>query len=133
MIDALAHAVVVLIAIYFVGLGVISLFLPSIGSRFLLGFADTLLKHYLELLVRFVAGGAFILHAPHMMFPGTFGLFGWILLVTTACLLFVPWTWHRRFARTTVPRAIRYVRLIGISSVGLGVFVLVAVVGGPAA
>jgi hypothetical protein len=82
--------------------------------------------------MRFLVGGAFVLAAPRVFFPGAFGLFGWILLTTTAGLLLVPWRWHHRFVRGAVPGVLRFLPLVGGSSIILGCLVLWAVFRGNA-
>lgn len=133
MIEYSAHVVVVLAALYFIALGTTSLLAPAFAKRFLLGFAESAAVHYTELLVRLVVGVAFLVHAPKMRFATGFGVVGWLLVVTTVALLLVPWQWHHRFARQTVPRVLRYLTLIGLCSWVLGGFVLVAVVRAAAA
>ncbi|MDQ3040357.1 MAG: hypothetical protein M3R16_11255, partial [Pseudomonadota bacterium] len=90
MTEFLAKAIVVLTGAYFIALAVASLFVPAQATRFLLGFAQTPSAHYVELLVRFVVGGAFVLNGPLMSFPGIFTAFGWVLVMTTIGLLLVP-------------------------------------------
>lgn len=46
---------------------------------------------YCELALRGLAGGAFVLQAPHMRFGSAFAVAGWGLLLTTAILAPVPW------------------------------------------
>ena len=133
MIEVLALTVVVLTGLYFVALAIASLFMPALANRFLLGFADSALKHYVELFLRLAVGAALILYAPRMLFQDVFILFGWLLLVTTACLLLVPWRWHHRFAQQAVPRATRHITLIGLASLALGGLILAAVVRGSTA
>ena len=133
MIEVLAFIVVVSAGLFFVALGCVSLLSPSHASRFLLGFADSPTKHYAELAVRFFVGGAFVTAAPGARVSGMFSLLGWLLLATTAGLLLMPWRWHHRFARRAVPEALRFLPLIGTSSVLLGGFVLWAVFHGNAA
>ena len=133
MIEVLALTVVVLTGFYFLALAAVSLFMPVLANRFLLGFADSALKHYAELFLRFAVGAALILYAPRMLLSDAFSLFGWVLLVTTACLLLIPWRWHHRFAQQAVPRATRHITLIGLASLALGGFILAAVVRGSAA
>lgn len=130
MIETLALGTVVVSGLYFCALAAASLFVPSRAIRFLLGFANSQRVHLIELLTRFVVGGAFVIHAPRMLVPGVFSLFGWVLVVTTACLLLLPWQWHHRFAQHVVPRATRYVTFIGLCSLALGLFILVAVIRG---
>lgn len=125
-----ALAIVALAGAYLLVLGAMSLLAPSRASRFLLGFAGSRTKHYAELFLRFALGAAFVLHAPRMLLSDVFNLFGWVLLVTTACLLLLPWRWHHRFARQAVSRATRHIALIGVASSALGGFILLAVVRG---
>ena len=133
MIEHFALAVVVLAALYLLALGAASLVVPARASRFLLGFAASQPVHFAELLLRLVVGAALLLSAPRMSLPDAFNFFGWVLLVTTACLLLVPWRWHRRFARYAVPHAIRYITLVGVASLALGGLILAAVSRGSAA
>lgn len=128
----LALYVTVLAGLYLLGLGVASLLAPSHASRFLLGFGSSPSFHFTELLLRLVVGVALVHIAPYMRFSAIFGAFGWVLLLTTAVMLVVPWQWHRRFAQQAVTRAIRFMALIGVVSLSLGATVLFAVVCGGA-
>lgn len=128
----MALAVVAAAGLFFVVLGGASLMAPSRAGRFLLGFAASPTRHYTELALRFLVGGALVASSPRMLFPGALNLFGWVLLVTTAGLLLVPWRWHRHFAARAVPKALRFLPLIGACSVALGGLVLLAVFGGDA-
>lgn len=109
---------------YLVALGVGLLARPRAASRFLLGFAASPRVHYLELGVRGVVGWAFIHHAPRMLAPGVFSLFGWVLLLTTGGLLLVPWEWHRRFARKAVPPVLEYSGLLALGALAAGLLLL---------
>ena len=132
MIQVLALTVVISAGLFFVTLGCVSLLAPSHASRFLLGFADSPAKHYAELALRFLVGGAFVLAAPGARVSGMFSLLGWVLVATTAGLLLLPWRWHHRFARRAVPEALRFLPLVGTSSVLLGGLVLWSVFHGNA-
>lgn len=133
MLEGLALVVVVVAALYFCALGVASLLMPDRARSFLLGFAGSPRVHYAELFIRLVVGAAFVVHAPRMFAAGAFSFSGWVVLATTACLLLLPWRWHHRFARHAVPRANRYITLIGLSSLVLGGLTLAAVIRGSAA
>jgi hypothetical protein len=133
VIEVVSIAVVVAAGLFFLSLGGACLVAPSRASRFLQGFAGSPSKHYTELAVRLLVGGAFVLTAPRLLAPDVFSVFGWILLATTAGLLLVPWRWHHRFARHTVPEALRFLPLLGVSSAVLGGLVLWAVFRGSAA
>ncbi len=120
MLHAFTFVILIIVGVYFIALGVTSLFAPAKAKIFLLGFAGSPFKHYLELALRLIVGGSILVQAPHLIYPGAFTLFGWILIVTTVCLLFVPWKWHRRFAEKAVPIAVGYLPVIGVASLALG-------------
>jgi hypothetical protein len=125
--DRLAVAVIIIAGLYLVGLAAASFVAPAMARRFLLGFAGSAFAHYLELGIRLIVGGAFVLHAPKMLFEGAFAALGWVLVITTAGLLAVPWHWHQRFARLAVPQVVRHFRLLGIAALALGGLVLLAI------
>ncbi len=125
-----AWSVVMLAGCYLLALGAVALLAPSAAARFLLGFVGSALLHYLELIVRFIVGAAFLAHAPQMMFPAVFSAVGWMLLITTGFLCLVPWRVHQRFAQRSVPQALRHLRWIGMASLMFGGAILTAVVRG---
>lgn len=127
VVTTLASALVVLAGLYLLGLAVTGLLWPQKAKAFLSSMASSARAHYFELLVRSVLGVAFILYAPHARFAGVFLLFGWVLIVTTICLLAVPWRWHHRFASWSVPQATRHMRLFALGSLAGSVFVLMSV------
>jgi uncharacterized protein YjeT (DUF2065 family) len=133
LMESILLSVVVLAAVYFLVLGLMSLAVPDRASRFLLGFAGSQAKHYAEMLIRLIVGAAFVLRAPEMRFPEAFHAAGWVVIVTTVCLLLVPWRWHRRFAQRSVPQAVRYIRWIGAASLVLGGVILWAALANGAA
>ena len=122
-----AKTILVAVAIFFLMLGFAALIRPSSARRFLLGFAKSAPKHYAELATRFVVGGAMLLVAPHSVHPAALTAFGWLLIATTAVMALVPWRVHCRFAEASVPKALRFLPLIGISSLVLGGSLLWAV------
>lgn len=133
LIEVAALAAIVLAALYLLSLGAAALVAPARASGFLLGFASSLSIHLLELSLRFVFGVALILYAPRMFLGDAFNLFGWLLLITTAGLLLMPWRWHHRFAQHAVPLFTRHIMWVGLVSLALGGCILAAVVRGSAA
>jgi hypothetical protein len=127
VLQTLALVVVLLSGLFLVTLGAATMLTPVRAAGFLLAFAATARTHFLELAIRAVAGGAFIVHSPRMPFPTVFGVFGWTLLLTTAGLAILPWRWHRAFALRAVPYATRHLALVGVGSLLLGGIVLAAV------
>jgi hypothetical protein len=132
MLDLFAAAVVLLTGLYLIALAALSLFAPARAAQFLGGFATSALTHYAELAVRLCAGAALVVYAPHMRFAEAFALAGWVLIVTTAALLVVPWRWHQRFARWAVPQALPHLRLVAAASVLFGCLVLGCMIAGAA-
>lgn len=120
MIDLLALITVLSAAMYLLALAVISFLRPQKASGFLLGFVSSAYVHYLELFIRIIVGTAFLVRAPLMMLPELFTVFGWVLIGTSACLLFIPWQWHQKFAQMAVPQALRHLKLVAVSSFLLG-------------
>ncbi len=133
MLLVVARIIVAAVAIYFLLLGAIALVRPTNARAFLLGFADTSLKHYAELAARLIVGGAMLLVARDSAYPTALAAFGWILVVSTACMALVRWRLHHRFAQSAVPRALRYLPLIGVSSLIMGGLLFWAAVAGNAA
>ncbi|GAB2668766.1 hypothetical protein [Arenimonas aestuarii] len=127
MIEAAALAVVIAVGVFLFALGAAAFLAPAHAGSFLLGFAGSPTKHYLELALRLLAGGAFVISAPVVALAGGFTLFGWLLLGTTMVLLLVPWRWHHRFAQRAVPEALRFLPFVGVSSTLMGGLILWAV------
>jgi hypothetical protein len=115
-----AKTILTAVAGFFLILGLTALIRPSSAKRFLLGFATSAPKHYLELATRFVVGGAMLLVAPHSAYSSALAAFGWLLIATTVVMTLVPWRVHYRFAAASVPKALRFLPMIGISSLVLG-------------
>ena len=132
MLHTLTLGIVLVTGAYLVTLAAVALLTPPHAVGFLLAFAGSARAHYLELALRAVAGGAFVLHAPQMRYPGASAWFGWVLLLTTVALAAMPWRWHRAFARRAVPYAGRYPALLGAASLLLGGLVLVSALTGSA-
>lgn len=128
MMSLLASILVLLTGLYLIGLAVGLFLSPARATRFLGGFASSAFTHYLELVLRLIAGGAILLCAPQMLFPNFFVIFGWILVLTTVALFAVPWQWHRRFAQWGVPYATRNLKLVAGASFVFGGFVIASVI-----
>jgi hypothetical protein len=122
-----AKAIVVLVAIFFLILGVVALFRPPIARGFLLGFANNALKHYAELLTRILFGGSLLLITRNSAYATVLSAFGWLLIITSAFMALVPWRFHHRFTQSAVPKALRFLPLIGITSLVIGALLLLII------
>lgn len=121
----LAAAVVLITGVYLLGLGLLSAVRPELVKRFLTAFASSARTHYTEQILRMVVGVALIMFAPAMYYPKLVEVFGWIIVITTAGLLLIPWQWHHRFGQWAIPLAIRHLKLFALGSLLLGVLILI--------
>jgi hypothetical protein len=127
-----ALGIVSLAGIFLLALASSALFTPSRATAFLMSFATTPGKHYLELAVRILVGIAFVVSAPHMAFESAFSVFGWLLIGTSLALGVLPWHLHQRFASHAVPRVVRHMPVVGVASLVFGAVIIGAVVHGAA-
>ncbi len=125
-----AKSIVVLAALFFLLLGVLAFIRPSRIHGFLLSFAGSALKHYAELLVRLLIGYSLLLVARESAYTGVLSGFGWLLIITTALMALIPWRVHHRFTHSAVPKALRFLPLMGLASLAIGAFLLWAMVAG---
>ena len=126
MLETTALFITGLTGVYFIALGLAALFMPETVKRFLRGFASKASYHYAEMSIRLVVGAAMIIAAPRLQYADVFVIFGWILVITSAVLIVLPWRWHLRFAERVVPPFTRYIVTIGTSCLLLGAFILLA-------
>lgn len=131
LLELLALLTVLISTVYLIGLATAAFAKPERARRFLHSFASTASIHFIELIIRIIVGTAFILYAPQMKFSGVFTVFGWVLIVTTVVLFFVPWKLHRRFAEWAVPLATKRMMLLGFGSYIAGLFILFSFFLGP--
>lgn len=120
--------IVLAAAAYLVVLGASALYRPALAERFLGGHATTRTLHLLELVLRVVAGAAFVVSAPFLALGSVVAVFGWVLVGTSLVLAITPWRLHQRFAAWSVPQALRYLPMIGMASIVGGLGLLAAVV-----
>lgn len=133
MLLVVAKVITVIVAIYFLALGAVALVRPANARGFLLGFADSAIKHYAELIARLLVGGSLLLVAEASAYSTALKAFGWILVVSTAFMALLPWRLHDRFTRSAVPKALRLLPMIGITSLVAGALLVWVIVAGTAA
>lgn len=133
MLLLLAKAILLSVVAYFLALGALAFLRPKNASNFLLGFANTPSKHCAELVVRLLAGVSLLLVAPTTAHATAMSAFGWTLVISTLAMALMPWRLHQRFAQSAVPKALRYLPLIGAASLLMGGWLLWNVVVGSTA
>ena len=122
--NRLAALIVVLAGVWLIGLAVAAVAVPERVKLFFDKFASSAFTHFLEMFVRIVVGAALVIYSPQMKLPLVFTVFGWVLLVTTVVLLFVPWKVHRRFADRSLPLVARRMVLFAVVSFFGGIIIL---------
>ena len=116
--------VVVGFGLFLIGLSALTVTMAPRAERFLRGFASSALTHYTEQGLRLAVGASIVTFAGSMRYPALFHLFGWLILVSTAALLVIPWRWHNTFATVVMPPVFRHLRVFALGAFALGAFVL---------
>lgn len=124
LVETAAFVLVLAFGIYLLTLAVLLIVAPERAKGFLLGFASSAFTHYLEISLRIIIGAALVVYAHRMMFATAFLVFGWMLIGTSAVLALIPWSWHNRFAKLSLPRILKYPALLAIFSAAMGTFVI---------
>lgn len=118
LITTCAAVVLVVFCLGLTGFAVLSFVRPAKVERFLHSFASSARAHYTEQLARLLIGGALLVRAPEMWQPSAFRALGWIIVATAVGLMLLPWRWHHRFAKRTIPMVIRHLRLYALAVLG---------------
>jgi uncharacterized membrane protein len=119
--------VVVGFSLFLIGLAALIATKPSLAERFLRSFASSARAHYTEQGLRLLVGAAVVNFASSMWYPELFQLFGWLLVITAAALLLIPWQWHHMFGTWAIPLVIRHMRAFALGASALGAFILYGV------
>ncbi|MBN8729220.1 MAG: hypothetical protein J0L64_01670 [Acidobacteria bacterium] len=124
ILHALSGIVVVGFGLFLIVLAALIITMPSRAEEFLRGFASSAVTHYTEQGLRLVVGAAVVSFAGSMRHPELFNVFGWLIIVSTAGLLLIPWQWHNRFSTLVMPPVFRHMRLFALGACALGAFIL---------
>jgi hypothetical protein len=125
--EVLSGMLVVAFGVFLVGLAALIAIRPRLAERFIRSFASSARAHYAEQALRLIAGGALVMFAPSMWYPGVFRLFGWLIVVTAVALLLLPWRWHYEYGKWAIPLVIRHMKLFALGAVALGLLVFYGV------
>jgi hypothetical protein len=128
IVNVLSGVVVVGFGLFLIGLAALIIAIPSRAEGFLRGFASSAVTHYAEQGLRLVVGAAIVGFAGSMRYPKLFNVFGWLIIVSTAGLLLIPWRWHNKFGTLVMPSVFRRMRLFALGACALGAFILYCVV-----
>lgn len=124
----IVEATVWLFALGLIAFEFIILLAKPKAIQFLKAFVKTPWHHFLEQTLRLIIGASIVVHAPHMAFSDLFGIFGWIIIITSLMLVGLPWRWHHTFAQKVIPTVIKFIQLYGILCLALGSFIIYSLV-----
>lgn len=130
-INTIAAIIIVLAGTWLIGLAGVAVAKPDRVKQFFGKFASSAFIHLFEMFVRIIVGTAFVIYSPQMKFSAVFAGFGWLLILTTAVLLFVPWKLHRRFADRSLPLVTSRMILFALVSCFGGIILLFSFFLGP--
>jgi hypothetical protein len=94
----LPKLILLLFALYLFIAGLVMLFAPHRARRTLQKAGSTNFINYAEITLRMIPALAFIFYAEESRFPVFFSVFGWVMLVTSLVLYFVPRKLHHEFS-----------------------------------
>lgn len=125
-----AAAVVVAFGFLLIGFAGVVFAKPAVAERFLLRFASSARAHYVEQVSRLLVGAAIVLFAPAMWQPHVFRFAGWVIVVSSAALMCVPWQWHHRFGERVRPMLFRYLWMYALGASAFGALLIYGVFAG---
>ncbi|SDB65774.1 hypothetical protein SAMN03097699_3143 [Flavobacteriaceae bacterium MAR_2010_188] len=94
----IAKAILICFGIFIILVGFVMLFKPDVARNVLRMAGSTNLINYSEITLRIFPAIAFILYSDFSKSPNAFKIFGWIMLVTSLLLYFIPRKTHHQFS-----------------------------------
>ena len=129
MIDIFAKWTVIAFGIFIILVGFLMLFRPKKVIQILRKMASTNLINYTEITLRLIPASAMIIYADFAKYPNVFKFYGWIMLITTLVLFFIPRTIHHNFSLKIADNFKPfYFQLISPFSFLIGTFLIYAVI-----
>ncbi len=128
MIDIFAKWTVIAFGIFIILVGFLMLFEPKKVNQILRKMASTNLINYTEITLRLIPASAMIICADFAKYPNIFKFYGWIMLITTLVLFFIPRTIHHNFSLKIADNFKPfYFQLISLFSFLIGIFLIYGV------
>lgn len=128
--SVVASVVVVAFGIALIALTGVIFAKPATAKRFFTAFASSARTHYVEQVFRLLVGAALVVLSSNMWQPQSFWFVGWVIVVTSAALMCVPWQWHHRFGERVKPMLFRHLRLYAMGAFAFGTLLLYGVFAG---
>lgn len=104
-------------------------FSPEKARQLIQKAGSTYLINYGEITIRMIPAAGLILYADYSDFPGIFKIMGWIMLLTSFILYFIPVKLHHEFAlKSAAFLKPVYLKLISPLSVLYGSFLILSAI-----
>ena len=126
--EVVAGIITTLFGFSLITLLIVTLLKKEFAITFLSSFASSAKAHYIEQLLRLIAGLGLLIYSDNMLFPDLFGIFGWVLIATSASLIIMPWKWHNKFGKRAIPFVIRNLVLYAVSASIMGLVIMYCVI-----
>ena len=126
--EVVAGIITTLFGLSLITLLIVTLLKKEFAITFLSSFASSAKAHYIEQLLRLIAGLGLLIYSDNMLFPDLFGIFGWVLIATSASLIIMPWKWHNKFGKRAIPFVIRNLVLYAVSASIMGLVIMYCVI-----
>lgn len=128
MYNVFGKYIVLLFGVFFIVVGLVMLFKPSIAQATLRKAGSTNLINYAEITLRIIPAIGLILAAPVSKYPNFLLVFGWFMLGTSLVLYFVPRRLHHHFS-TKAADVLQpiYFQFISPFSILIGLFLVVGI------
>ncbi|MCB0457239.1 MAG: hypothetical protein R2776_09995 [Flavobacteriaceae bacterium] len=125
MMIEIAKWIVIIFGLFIIFSGFLMLFYPNKAREILRKAGSTNFINYAEITIRLIPAIALIICSGFSKFPYTFLIFGWIMLITSLVLYFVPRKAHHHFSMKSadILKPI-YFRLISPFAFLLGLFII---------
>lgn len=115
-----AGIVIVVFAVFLIGLTGVVFATPGLAERFFMSFASSARTHFAEQAIRLLFGASLVVLSPTMWQANMFRILGWAVVTTSVGLMLLPWRWHHRFATRALPRIVRHMRLFAAGLFAFG-------------
>ena len=120
--------IVIGFGLFIICAGFVMLIAPERAKQIVSKAGSTNLINYLEITIRVIPAIALVLYSDLSKYPAFYKAFGWIMLVTSLILLFVPRRMHHNYAFrcATVIQPFLF-RIISLFAFGFGGFLIYGV------
>ena len=98
MIIEISKYIIIIFGTFIIFIGFVMLINPNKARNTLRKAGSTNFINYAEITIRLIPALALILYSDYSKFPDAFRFFGWIMLITSLILYFLPRKLHHNFS-----------------------------------